>query len=411
MNTSIQASSQAPGLTERALAPDLARGVMLLAIGFAHAPLFVTLVDRGPDLANRATALFHLLFVNNHARPLFAFLFGYALVQLMNQRLRRGSDPVSVRKLLRRRGWWLVAIGFAHTALLVPTDILAGYGLAAVLLIGLLRVKDATLLWAAGLSLVPATVAVAFAMWFPLSQGVSTYTLGSIAAGTRGVAEMFVERLTTWPLTMTATILAVMPGVILGIWAARRRLLEEPGRHRGFLIRATAITTALSLLGSIPVWLVEAGVWSGLADGALLAVAVAQPLTGYFGGIGLAGLVALVALRIGDRRGPVTTAVAPGTGDRRGPVTTAFQALGQRSMSFYLFQSVVFVVVFHPYGLGLQDDLGLAGATVVAVVTWSASLAAAEVMRRAGHRGPAELLLRRLAYGRERQAGSAPQAE
>jgi uncharacterized membrane protein YeiB len=59
---------------------------------------------------------------------------------------------------------------------------------------------------------------------------------------------------------------------------------------------------------------------------------------------------------------------------------------------------VVFVAVFFPYGLGLQDELGLAGATGVAAATWLVSLLIADVMRRAGHRGPAEILLRRLAY-------------
>lgn len=74
------------------------------------------------------------------------------------------------------------------------------------------------------------------------------------------------------------------------------------------------------------------------------------------------------------------------------------EALGQRSMTFYLFQSVVFVLVFYPYGLGLQDDLGLAAATGVAALTWLGSLVLADVMRRVRHRGPAEILLRRLAY-------------
>jgi uncharacterized membrane protein YeiB len=59
---------------------------------------------------------------------------------------------------------------------------------------------------------------------------------------------------------------------------------------------------------------------------------------------------------------------------------------------------VVFVLVFYPYGLALQDDLGLTGATAVAAGTWVVSLGLAELMRRAGHRGPAEVLLRRLAY-------------
>ncbi|GAA2208867.1 hypothetical protein GCM10009850_043250 [Nonomuraea monospora] len=73
-------------------------------------------------------------------------------------------------------------------------------------------------------------------------------------------------------------------------------------------------------------------------------------------------------------------------------------SLGRRSMSLYLLQSVVFVAVFYPYGLALQDDLGLTGATTVAVGTWAVSVVIAELLRRAGHRGPAEILLRRLAY-------------
>ncbi|MQA88489.1 MAG: DUF418 domain-containing protein [Streptosporangiales bacterium] len=83
---------------------------------------------------------------------------------------------------------------------------------------------------------------------------------------------------------------------------------------------------------------------------------------------------------------------------RRSRLTTAIHALGQRSMSLYLFQSIVFVVVFYPYGFGLQDDLGLAGATEVATATWLVSLLIADFMRRVGYRGPAEILLRRLAY-------------
>jgi uncharacterized membrane protein YeiB len=45
-------------------------------------------------------------------------------------------------------------------------------------------------------------------------------------------------------------------------------------------------------------------------------------LTGYFGGIGLAALVELIAHRIGIDRGRMTPALS---------------ALGQRSLTFYLF--------------------------------------------------------------------------
>ena len=109
----------------RALAPDLARGAMLLAIAFAHAPLFVLAVDHGPALANGVSLAFHDLFVHNHARPMFAFLFGYALVQTLDRRTARGDDPADVRSMLRRRGLWLLVFGLVHL-LLAPIDILAG---------------------------------------------------------------------------------------------------------------------------------------------------------------------------------------------------------------------------------------------------------------------------------------------
>ncbi|MEV0164507.1 DUF418 domain-containing protein [Nonomuraea fuscirosea] len=367
----------------RALAPDLARGVMLLAIGFAHAPLFVTSVDRGPAVANAIADLFHVLFVGNHARPMFAFLFGYALVQLLDRRLARGESWVSARKLLRRRGWWLMAIGFAHTVALVPIDILAVYGFGAVLLTGLLRWGDRTLLWTAGLTLIPATAVIGAVLWFPLSQGVSTYTKGSVAAGARGFGELLVERTLVWPFSVLSVIVTVVPGIALGMWAARRRILDEPERHRSLLIRFAVISTTLSVAGGLPAGLLQIGVWNGAPDAAVWAAAMAQPLTGYAGGIGMAALVALVAIRASRSRGRLTTMV---------------EALGQRSMTFYLFQSVVFVLVFYPYGLGLQDDLGLAAATGVAALTWLGSLVLADVMRRVRHRGPAEILLRRLAY-------------
>ncbi|WP_346149718.1 DUF418 domain-containing protein [Nonomuraea recticatena] len=386
MSRAIEASARSYASLDpsaRAPAPDLARGVMLLAIAFAHAPLFVTKVGLGPAVLNEIAEFFHVLFVSNHARPMFAFLFGYALVQLLNRQTGRGADWVTARKLLRRRGWWLAAIGFAHMVLLVPIDILAVYGVAGVLVAGMLRAKDSTLLWVAGLSLVPATLMVGAAMWFPMSRDVSTYAAGSVAAGTRGPVELLLDRLQAWPFGLVAGVIMVVPGVLFGIWAARRQILEEPARHRTFLIRTAVIMTTLSVAGSLPVALIQADMWADPSAGALWAAAIAQPLTGYFGGIAMAGIVALLT---------------PWATRRNNRLTTALQAMGQRSMSLYLLQSVVFIALFYPYGLGLEDDLGLAVATGVAIATWLLSLVIADLMRRAGYRGPAEILLRRLTY-------------
>lgn len=385
MTTTSQTTQTVPTRSDRALAPDLSRGGMLLLIAFAHAPLYVSEIDRGPAVINDALSAFHLIFVHNHARPLFAFLFGYALLQLLDRQLARGSDWVGVRKLLRRRGWWLILFGFVHLLLLTPLDILAAYGLAGVVLTGLLRAKDSTLLWVAGLTLIPATAASAMSLLLPLSAGQSSYGFGSIAVGDRGLIELTLGRLQGSPFGLVFGTVMIIPPVILGIWAARRQVLDRPAEHRTFLVRASIITMIVSIVGAVPAVLIDLGAWTDPGPVAIMVASVIQPLTGYFGGIAIAGLIALIAIRAGRSRGVLTTAV---------------RALGQRSLTFYLLQSVIFAVVFTPFAFGLEDRLGLAGATAVAVLTWLLSLIIAELMRRTGHRGPAEILLRRLTYRR-----------
>jgi uncharacterized membrane protein YeiB len=104
------------------------------------------------------------------------------------------------------------------------------------------------------------------------------------------------------------------------------------------------------------------------------------------GGIGAAALIGLIAIKMGRRRGPITNAIA---------------AVGQRSMTFYLFQSFVFVAVFAPYAGGLGGYVSISGATVVAVMTWLLSVVIAAFMHFTNIRGPAEALLRRLTYQRK----------
>jgi uncharacterized membrane protein YeiB len=354
---------------------------MLLAIAFAHAPLYVLAVGHGPALANGAALALHELFVGNHARPMFAFLFGYALVQMLSRRTAHGDDPAGVRSMLRRRGLWLLAFGVVHL-LLAPLDILAAYGLASLLLVGLLTARDRTLVWVGALALIPGTLLSAVPLLLALGQGATTFDVGSVAvpAGT-DLGAHHLRRLPGAPIGLLVGTVLVVPGAIAGMWAARRRLLEEPERHRVFLTRAVAAAMTVSALGAVPSVLAQTGLWTPGSTAAVWGTAVLQPLTGYVGGFGMAGAVALVAIRAARTRGPLTAAV---------------RSLGQRSMTFYLFQSVVFAAVFSPLALGLQDRMGLAASFGVAALTWLVSVAAADLMRRRGHRGPAESLLRRL---------------
>lgn len=183
--------------------------------------------------------------------------------------------------------------------------------------------------------------------------------------------------------------LSVAPAVLIGVWAGRMRLLEQPARYRRLLTRVVLVGFPIAVLGAQPVALQAMGVWTpGSATAGALAEATFAA-TGVAGGLAYMAAIALVADRLGQRRGPVTNALV---------------ACGRRSMTFYIAQSPVWFVATEPALLDLGGRLGAATAAAVAVATWVATVVIAAAVDRAGRRGPAEALLRRLTYGAGRTA-------
>ena len=143
---------------ERALAPDLARGFMLLMIVLANTPWYLYGQTAGlsavhPDegsVLDRAAQLFIMTFIDFRVYPMFAFLFGYGMVQLFRRQVEAGTPIKVARRLLRRRNLWLLAFGFVHAALLWEGDVLGAYGLAGLIMVALFfKRRDETLLiWA-----------------------------------------------------------------------------------------------------------------------------------------------------------------------------------------------------------------------------------------------------------------------
>jgi len=105
--------------------------------------------------------------------------------------------------------------------------------------------------------------------------------------------------------------------------------------------------------------------------------------TGIFAGLGYAALFALIAHRVRD------TPPLP---------VRALVALGRRSLSGYLAQSLVFVPVLAAWGVGLGAHLSSATAMLVGTGVWLPTVVVAYRLDLAGIRGPAEVLLRRLTY-------------
>ena len=102
-----------------------------------------------------------------------------------------------------------------------------------------------------------------------------------------------------------------------------------------------------------------------------------------------AGYLALFGLWAARRRDLGRTGVVAG-----------LAATGERSLSCYLWQSLILAPLLSAWGLGLGDDIGTTAAYGLGIAAWLSSVGIALALSRAGRRGPAETLLRRLTYGR-----------
>lgn len=364
----------------RQLAPDLARGIMLALIAVANSAIYLYgrpygirqhIIEHG--WADRVASAVSMTVVDARAYPMFAALFGYGMVQIWNRR----RDDAEGRRVLRRRSRWLLTFGAVHATLLFSGDVLGVYGLVGLVLVRLLRARDRVLLVLAACWLV--LVALSSALVYSTPEGTAQRSYFWSFAIEDPLTALVLRPL-EWmmnPLGM----LGVGTAALVGVWAGRRALLSSPDRLR----RAALWGPLIGAAGGLPVGLIAAGVLAVHDPVVVMALNAVHVVTGIAGGLGYAALIAVLADRIGQRLGPVGTALA---------------ACGQRSLTCYLLQSVVFVALLSPYAGGLGGRLGSAATMALALLTWAGTVVVAEVMRRTGTRGPAEALLRRLIYPR-----------
>ena len=339
--------------------------------------------DPAPEGADRGFNL--VMFTLLHARgyPVFAVMFGYGLVQLARRQRAAGASPEAVRSVLLRRNGWLVAFGFVHAALLYYGDFLGAYGLVGIAMtLLLLNRGDRVVLWLWGLATVEivglGTLTVLNGE--PGTAALPLKHVDSLAA--TGYGQSVLDRLGEWPMH-TLTVLPVIIIAWLGMWAARRRVLEHPAEHRRLLRWTAVLGLGIAVAGGLPMALAAAG-WLHVDASTAELMSYLHGGSGMFAGPGYVALFGLIAVRV-----------------QSGRVVRALAALGQRSLSGYLFQSVAWLVLLAPYTLALGDSFAtpsFAGA-VIAVAVWLTSVVLAAWLDRRGHPGPAEKLLRRLTYG------------
>lgn len=383
---------------ERSLAPDLARGFMLLLIALAHAPLLIFGAKPGvlggfgrPEAVSpldKVVDFIALLFVDGRAYPMFAALFGYGMAMMVGRQLASGTSEAEVRRLLRRRAWFLLLFGFVHFVIIGGADILAFYGLAGLLVGWLLFRSDRVLIRALLL------ISLFYLILIPLAWVGITSTLagGSMDTGIDATAtyvKVTLERLITFPFIPFIQLLLwpMLLPIPVGMWAARKHLLDKPQAQQKLLWRIAIIGIPIAVVGGFPLAIIGAQLWEPTPAIIGLAAAV-HILTGLAGGFGYAAVFGLIGTSIGRAK----------TSGRTGMVIGSLAALGKRSLTFYIYGEAMLVIILSPVAFGLGGVLHSTGAAIVAVLVWLTGVSIASLLEFKGLRGPADALLRRLVY-------------
>ena len=429
MNTTTSSATSFTGSRGlRYPAPDVARGFMLLLISLANVGFWVAGPEgRAPSTADRTWAFIRALFIDQRAYPLFALLFGFGLATMVNRRMASGIDAycrqltgglrapsaaeldqaqeqatIDARRLVRRRGLWMVLFGLIHGAFF-PSEIIGTYGVVAVVFAGWFAHKHhKRQLAVCALVLLFQIVTVVLAMLFgPGGEAAASGAAVPVpAAAPTGAGESmasalpwFVTNVNEWFFTAlgAAFTTMILPAAFLGARLADTDLIAHPEHHRGLLTVAGIGGLALGALGALHELLVPlTGAQSWAADSALIAV------LGLAGGCGWLAVLAMYA-------------GGPTSDNRLTGLKRLLSNVGCRSMTAYLSQTVMFAGIFviAPRLTGRSVSPGAAASAAVAVMVWLTTVVLCAVLERLGMPGPFESLLR-IAVARSERSRTNP---
>ncbi|WP_237201073.1 DUF418 domain-containing protein [Rothia nasimurium] len=388
----------------RLLVPDVARGLMLWGIAVANVATAWVVFAGGPasmtgrvvddSFWDKLTIMFTTSFVHARGFPMFSTLLGFGVGLIAASLYRRGYPLPKARGVIACRYGMLAIFGALHMVFLFWGDIMLAYGLIGLFMACLIAVRTRVLLWVAG-SLFAVTNLVALAGALLLESVLGGGQLQELLNGGSGD---LLQVTSYWSVLLNGLIVLLgsifgiplqafmlLPLMLLGFVLAREGVLADPGRHRRVLAWLAGVGLAAALGTGVP---------AGLEALGLLHTGVFGVLTMTLGVLGGPGLIALLALALAGVQERV---------DAGAPVPALLRpliALGKRSMTGYVLQSVIFLGVFGSFALGLFADAGAALLLLVGSAGWLVTVLVAVALEAAGKPGPLEALHRRMSYGK-----------
>ncbi|MFP2906218.1 DUF418 domain-containing protein [Pyxidicoccus sp. 3LFB2] len=411
---------------DRVILLDTLRGFALCGVFMANVYLWFSgrmFLSRAQFEATYANPTWLDSVVNHAFAPLiggrfitlFSFLFGLGFAVQLGRAEGRGTSgiPLYVRRLVVMLG-----LGLVHRFLFFQGDIVTTYALLGFVLLLFHGRSDRTLLvWASvliflGPALAQLLVRLPQLLGTPGAEAAAKAANEHATAVRARVLEAFLHG--SWLDTvrdgatyyfgdlwrMLRIFLPVILGrFLLGLWAGRRRLFQDAPQHLGFFRR---------LLGwGLGVGLVASGL--GVLVGQLFQRKLLLPDTlpwlpwvmgpvRHLAELGMAGAYAAAITLLFQR-------------DAWRRRLEVFAAVGRMALSNYLLQTVMGVLLFYGYGLGLMGKLGSAAQLGAALALFALQLLLSHVWLRHFRFGPVEWVTRSLTYGRAQPMRRAPVPE
>ena len=374
---------------KRSSAIDALRGFSLLGILMANMLIFQYGIFGKEEMhlfdVSYLDSVSHDLlkvFVEGSFMPIFTFLFGYSLIKMKESLNAKG---LKFGRNAIRRSVFLICLGLLHSIFLWEGDILFFYGGISLFLLLFVNRKPKTLLiWAGVFMLLSLFLSYGSAASTPEEvQRMKTYVTESLSVyGSGTYGEIMHFRMNEDPLGlpdwMLVVILLLAPLLfaalfLLGMAAAKRGSFMEPEQEQNrlktlalFLIPiGLAAKTCGVVLGSDHPW-----------NGTLLTGGGQILALGYIYGFGC-----LYARSSG-----------------KSIMFPAFEAVGRLSLSNYLMQSVICVLLFYGFGLGWFGELGVLPGILLSLLIYACQAAISLFWMRRFRTGPVEQLLRMGTY-------------
>lgn len=370
---------------KRSTAVDGIRGLSLLGILMANMLIFQYGMFGKDELHFFQPSTLDLIshdllkvFVEGSFMPIFTFLFGYSMIKMRESLIGRG---LKYGRSFLRRSVLLIILGWLHSTFIWEGDILLFYGAIGLFLLLFVKRKAKTILiW--GILFLTLFAIFGYGSMEPatgetermenyVKQSIEVYGNGTFSeiVNFRSTEEMPID-LPDWLMLLVILIAPLMsaPMFLFGMVAAKRGRFLHPSKEIKLYLR-------WSLLVPVGLGLKTAGVMLGSTDN----------WSGVFTMIG-GPLLALGYIHL--------FASLYAFSSKQSVIIRAFEAVGRMSLTNYLTQSVVCVLIFYGFGLGMFGKLGVLQGALLAILIYSVLATGSLLWLKRFRSGPIERLLR-----------------